>query len=152
MGRRLTRAVARRRGPSARRVLRVVQALAALTFVVALLAGRERSGQRFLFCTMMQEIVDGCCCGTKRPDREAAVQRSCCCETRAIGLVPEASPANATELAAGAPALAVAADDRPVPAVERRTVAPSSLRTLGRATGPPLDARQARARLMVFLV
>lgn len=143
-----------RRGASTRAVLGRLFALfvAAVVFVGALTAGCT-----YLWCSMMQQRVEACCCEPRRSGLEAPagdeprLENGCCEDRRSAGIDVGRVAADILDVSAAPPAAA------PAPTIAIPAAATSSIplapRLLTRAQPPragPQRASDRCARLQVF--
>ena len=66
--------------------------LVALVSAVLLLSGALGAGRSYLWCSMMEEAVEACCCDPAREGDETRTSeiRAACCEDHAIGEITKA--------------------------------------------------------------
>jgi hypothetical protein len=135
------------RRPLARTIVRGVRRLAALVLGAALLACLLRGGGRYLFCPMVDAVVDETCCAPPH-DTAATLRAPDCCQTRTIGVLPCAPWLAPAPHVAPAPVLAS------LPAVHEPPRGPLGAREPfgSEPTGPPPCPSQRSAWLMVFLI
>lgn len=135
------------RRPLARAVVRGLRGLAAIALGVALLAALLRGGARYLFCPMIDDVVDETCCSPAH-DADAALRAPDCCETRTVGVLPSAQSSAPAPHVAPAPVLAS------LPAVSEvcRGALVARASFVREPTGPPPLPSQRPARSMVFLI
>ena len=146
----------RPRTPLIRRVRRIAARVAAGLFAIVVLVGFLRGGARYVYCPMMQAIIDAPCCSGDRHDGDgdgdhegeaAAVRSRDCCEEHVVAKLPKAAGAGARTVL-DAPLVAVLPPQHP-------RFQPSAMDRLSHfehenRAGPPSAARH-RAELMVFL-
>jgi hypothetical protein len=120
---------------------------------VALVVGILRGGAHYFYCPYMDVIVLEHCCESAPPSDAPSIEAPDCCQEKTLGEVPSAAgPAPAPAVLS-----AVIVASLPAPGAGDAEGG-ASLRLRPRFdvehTGPPPlgSAREARARLMVFLI
>jgi len=134
------------RRPLARTVLRGVRRFAALVLGVVLVACLLRGGARYLFCSMVDAVVDETCCSPTH-DADVALRAPDCCQTKTVGVLPSAHASAPAPHVAPAPVLA----SLPPVSEPCRGALVARASFVREPTGPPLPS-QRPARSMVFLI
>lgn len=138
------------------RLAGLIQRLCALGVAALVILGTLSAGRSYLWCSMMEQPVEACCCAAERAETGAEATpelRNGCCEKHHAeallkGHVPATLEVPASLPAAPLPAPPVLA--APVPAPSLSYAPPSCLRRAGFIRAGPWAPSDLCVRLQVF--